>query len=129
VKRALLIVIPIAALVALEEAAGRLGPSPIDLPNDCGIVATEAASRLLATGVWTRIVALKFICDGQVLEHALVVWLPPTTSHVWAYDEFLLNGSLDTGVILKNEERDLPAVVAAIADSSHRQLLAAEYCK
>jgi hypothetical protein len=133
VKRALLLVIPVAALVAFDrpttttKASGV--PSPLDLRNDCGIVATEAAARLSATGAWTRIVTVKYTRDGESIAHSLVVWNPPTTSHVWAYDQWLLNGSLDTGVVLKDQQKDLPLVMAVLATASRLKLTEATYCK
>lgn len=115
-----------AALFVPTKAAG---PTPLDLPNDCGIVATEAASRLAATGAWTRIVQIKLIRDGRLTAHTIVVWRPPTTSHVWAYDDFLLEGSFDTGVVLRNPKNDLPTILAVLSNVSHRELVAASYCK
>jgi hypothetical protein len=108
---------------------GVSGPNPLDLPNDCGIVATEAASRLSATGSWTRIVQIRLVRDGKTTGHSIVVWQPPTARHIWAYDEFLLDGSFDTGVVLRDPQKDLPAVMKSIAEVSHRELLAAWYCK
>jgi hypothetical protein len=134
VKRALLLVIPVAALVGfaplkVASSGWSNAPTPLDLPNDCGIVASEAASRLMATGAWTRIVQLKFSEHGQLLVHAIVVWRPPTTSHVWAYDEYLLKGSLDTGVVLREQQQDLPAVILAVGEASRRQLSEPTYCQ
>lgn len=66
------------------------GPSGRDLPNDCAIIASEAASRLAATGAWTRIIVIKFSNPRTkvAFSHALAVWQPPTSHVVCTYERF-----------------------------------------
>ena len=106
------------ALFLSLAAAVSAAPTPRDLPNDCAIVASEAASRLAATGAWTRIMRITLITrDGHVAGHAITVWIPPTATHVWFYDQYLLGGggSLDLDI----SERDTCAIAIAIQAKLH----------
>lgn len=92
------------------------GPSPRDLPDACAIVASEAASRLAATGAWTRIIHLGLKFGGinasaaRTGGHAVTVWVPPTCSHIFVYDEFLIGGAIE----LNTTSRDCKTICAAL---------------
>lgn len=69
----------------------RRGPNPNDLPNDCGITAAEAYSRLKATGCWTRIVAIKGLVftskkTCEPIFHILTAYQYDADSRIMLYD-------------------------------------------
>jgi len=99
-------------------------PSPQDLPNDCVIVATEAASRLAATGVWTRVLICRFFSPltGKIFTHALVVWQPPTARFVCIYD---WNGTFE----LETTQHDCKSVADAFGKCAHLVILEAHYLR
>ena len=100
-------------------------PSPRDLPNDCAIVASEAASRLAATGAWTRVIFVEYGDPrlGRLCGHALVVWQPPATHTLCIYDA---SGTLD----LETHARDdADAVGREWAKDEKVFFLAAHYLK
>jgi hypothetical protein len=99
-------------------------PSPRDLPNDCAIVATEAAARLAATGVWTQVIFLKYFepQTKRIYGHALVVWQPPTAHIVCIYDA---TGTYD----LATEKHDPAEIGKLWAVNEHVFLLDAHFLK
>lgn len=99
-------------------------PTPADLPADCAIIASEAASRLSASGAWVRIIFITFIDprDGKVYGHALCVWQPPTTNSICIYDR---NGTLDLDVA----SHEVWPVAIAYARAIHVTLLQAHFLR
>lgn len=64
------------------------------LQNDCAITATEAFSRLRATGVWTRICVVTLLLPSGPSGHAITVWEPYQGSQTFVYDIFLFNSTM-----------------------------------
>jgi len=106
-KKALILATVFALLLTSHfsplTAAQRRGPSPYDLPGDCAIVAAEAASRLLATGAWVKVMHITFLAVDrrgvQIAGHAITAWQMPGGTHIFIYDEYILGGGsveLDT---------------------------------
>lgn len=79
------------------------------LPNDCAIVATEAAARLRNTGAWHRLLVFGYVnlVTGEIRGHALAVWQPIKDSRVFAYDS---TGSFE----LETSSRELKDIAAQL---------------
>lgn len=89
-------------------------PTPQDLPNDCGIVAAEAYSRLKATGCWTRIIALHGLyIDGKgkpkELHHVLTAYQYDPSADVMLFDH---SGSIH----LNTKSRELKDIICSLED-------------
>lgn len=94
----------------------------MDLPNDCLIVASEAASRLAATGAWTRIVLIRFYNPRTKLtfSHALAVWQPPTAKAICVYD---WHGTIELGT----ELHDYNNIAADFCKRANLRLIEAHF--
>lgn len=83
---------------------------PASLHNDCAIVATVAFELLRPTGVWTRIILVRFEGrDGATFGHALTVWQIFPGSQVLIFDQ---NGTID----LSAHTRSIDAIVKALGE-------------
>lgn len=65
--------------------------APAQLPNDCALVATEAAARLVKTGVWVQVMHVTFL-EGPSgpAGHAICVWQLPTSNKIEMYDQYFV---------------------------------------
>ena len=101
-------------------------PSPRDLPNDCEIVASEAASRIAATGAWVRIMHLTIRTrEGLVAGHAVTVYQPPTCRNLAFYDQYIISGggTVNLGI----ESRDAKVIAEAITRTTGPPVLEAHF--
>lgn len=106
---------------AVGSRAATKSPSVL-LPNRCALVASVAAAELQRTGAWTRIIIIRFYHPRarEILQHALVVWHPPTAQQICVYDE---TGTWDLGI----DRRDPEALGYAIAKRMGVILLSAHF--
>lgn len=94
---------PVAA-IALASAIYFDGGQP--LQQDCVITATEAVARLAPTASWSRILLLRYTRqNGVTYNHALAVWIAPTSTNVCSYDK---TGTLE----LPTQSRDANVIGA-----------------
>jgi hypothetical protein len=91
------------------------------------IIASEAASRLAATGAWARIVVLQVKSKDGVESHAVTAFRPTTSTHIWIYDETYVSGSFDTGIVLRDADADLHAAIGALARKIRKQIIEYHY--
>ena len=96
---------------AIMAVSGCVSANPMDLPNDCAIVATEAHSRLRDSAVWDRIIFFKAI-DLATLRgfgHAITVWQIEKGGPIYVYDA--------AGTIqLKTHSRKLADIITELQD-------------
>ena len=90
---------------------------PRDLPNDCGIVAAEAYSRLKATSLWVRIISVKGMLftekeEIKVIYHVMTVYQYDAESHVMIYDE----GGTAELPTNSRQMKDIAAALTKLAD-------------
>jgi hypothetical protein len=83
-----------------------------ELRNGCAIIATEAFTRLRATGVWTRMLYLYYKDEktGESQGHMVTVWQPTPSGPTLVYDQYFWNATQE----LPTDSRDLTAVTVAI---------------
>lgn len=96
------LLLPVATL-AVALAIYFDGGEP--LQQDCVITATEAIARLAPTASWSRILLLRYVQpqSGKTYNHALAVWIAPTSTRVCCYDR---SGTLE----IQTQSRD-PVVI------------------
>lgn len=92
------------------------------LPNDCAIVASEAAGRLRRAGVYARVLQIIFFDHNTVSRHAIVVWRIPGSDAIAAYDMYLMNGTEE----LKTTKFEAPSLAAALMLNQHILILYAK---
>lgn len=119
----------IARLFALKLFAAiiltgcTLGANPRDLPNDCGITAAEAYSRLYDSGCWTRVIAIKALLitahDITKVSHILVCYQYIDGSNILIYDG---NGTAE----LPTTSHEIKDISLALSRSSAGRLLVLE---
>lgn len=82
-----------------------------ELRNSCAIVATEAFTRLRATGVWTRLLYIGFTDENGVAGgHMICVWQVSEGSPVLAYDQYWWDATAQLPIVTP----DLKTVVSTI---------------
>jgi hypothetical protein len=97
-----------------EESNGFVPSiSSRDLPNDCAIIATEAAARLMRAGVWVKILNIAYVDleTRSIVRHDLTVWQPPAAKQINVYDLSILKGTAE----LETESHDAKQISAALA--------------
>lgn len=93
----------------------------VPLPNDCAITASEAFSRIQATGMWVRYMYTVHSEPGGSKEHMVVVWQPYYQAPIFVYDLFYSQG---TAVITgcSREESEIIRRLNTLPSMQERQI-------
>jgi hypothetical protein len=78
---------------------------------------------MLHAGCWARIIELHFVTDKGSIDHAMVAWQPPGSSHIALYDNLLLGGSVQ----LDETEHDANKIAVAFMIKAHVLILGASF--